>query len=136
MVAQNGSLVLLKIARGTTPEKYVTIGGMRATRFLLNNQLIDASHKESGKWRSLLTGAGISSLSITGSGVFTNAESEVLLRQNAFNNSATTFCLFFGNGDILSGLFVVSAYERQGNFAEEECYSITLESAGEIKYVG
>ena len=45
MTTQNGSLVLLKIGYGVCPEQYVTIGGMRTTRFLLNNQLIDSSHK-------------------------------------------------------------------------------------------
>ena len=136
MVVQNGSLVLLKIGHGTIPEKYVTIGGMRTTRFLLNNQLIDASHKESGKWRQLLTGAGISMMSISGAGIFTDSVSEIILRRNAFDNKAGNFRIYFGNGDILSGLFIISSYERLGNFGEEEGYSLTLESAGEVIYTG
>lgn len=135
MAAQDGSLVLLKIGRDTQPERYTTIGGMRTTRFLLNNQLIDASHKESGRWRQLLLGAGISNISISGSGVFTSNESEAQLQQYAFANKPANFCICFGNGDILFGLFVISTYERMGNYGEEEGYNLALESAGEIKYV-
>ena len=84
MTTQNGSLVLLKIGYGGCPEQYVTIGGMRTTRFLLNNQLIDSSHKESGKWRRLLIGAGISAVSISGAGVFTDAGSETMFKTTCF----------------------------------------------------
>jgi TP901-1 family phage major tail protein len=134
MVAQNGSLVLLKIGRGLSPEQYITIGGMRTTKFLLNNQIIDSSHKESGKWRQLLFDAGISSVTIAGSGIFTDAQSEIILRQHAFANKPANFLLCFGNGDILTGIFIISSYERIGNYAEEEGYNLTLESAGEILY--
>ena len=135
MTTQSGSLVLLKIGRGMCPEQYVTIGGMRTTRFLLNNQLIDSSHKESGKWRHLLIGAGISTVSISGTGVFTDASSETMLRQHAFANRGINFCICFGNSDTLIGLFMVSSYERLGNYGEEEGYSLTLESAGEVEYI-
>ncbi len=129
MTTQNGSLVLLKIGRGMCPEHYVTIGGMRTTRFLLNNQLIDSSHKESGKWRQLLIGAGISAVSISGAGVFTDASSETMLRQYAFANRGANFCICFGNKDMLIGVFIISSYERLGNYGEEEGYHLTLESA-------
>lgn len=132
MVAQNGSLVLLKIRQAS--DKYMTIGGMRTTRFLLNNQLIDSSHKESGKWRQLLVGAGISNVSISGSGIFTSSHSEALIYQYAFANQAADFYICFGNGDILSGLFMISSYERMGNYGEEEAYNLSLESAGEVRY--
>lgn len=134
MVIQSGSLMLLKIGRGLAPEQYVTVGGMRTTRFLLNNQMIDASHKESGKWRLLLDKAGISSLSISGSGVFTNSDAELILRQKAFSNQGANFMICFGNEDVLRGQFVISVYERIGNFAEEEGYNISLESSGEVTY--
>jgi TP901-1 family phage major tail protein len=135
MTTQSGSLVLLKIDCGICPEQYITIGGMRTTRFLLNNQLIDCSHKESGKWRHLLIGAGTSTVSISGTGVFTDAGSETLLRQHAFANRGANFCICFGNGDTLVGMFIISSYERLGNFGEEEGYNLTLESAGEVEYI-
>ncbi|MCH9753535.1 MAG: phage tail protein [Alphaproteobacteria bacterium] len=131
MVAYSGNLVLLKIKIGNI---YEVVGGMRTTRFLLNNQIIDATHKESGNWRELLSEVGVSSVSITGSGIFTNNASEVMMRDIAFNNKKSKFSITFGNGDEMQGEFIVSTYERAGNVSEEETYNISLESAGKIKY--
>ena len=132
MVAQSGSLMLLKIAKNNGD--YVVVGGMRTTKFILNNQSIDITHKESGKWRHLLGSAGISSLNISGSGIFTNQESESMVREIAFANNIAKFRITFGNGDILDGSFIISTYERSGSMAEEENYNLTLESAGSIIY--
>lgn len=131
MVAYSGNLVLLKIKQG---KSYEVMGGMRTTRFLLNNQIIDATHKESGKWRELLDEVGVSSVSITGSGIFTNKSSEQIVRDIAFKNKKAEFLLTFGNGDQMEGKFIVSTYERSGNVSEEETYNISLESAGEVNY--
>jgi TP901-1 family phage major tail protein len=131
MVGYSGSLVLLKVQQGN---KYEVVGGMRTTHFLLNNQIVDATHKESGKWRYLMSNVGVSSLSITGSGVFTDKGSERCVRNLAFDNRKAKFLLAFGNGDKMYGEFIVSTYERSGNVSEEETYNITLESAGKIEY--
>ena len=133
MVAQSGSLVLLKVFNNDN-QNYQIVGGMRATKFTLNNQLIDISHKESGKWRMLLSDAGLSHISIAGSGIFTDQESENIVRLAAFNQQILSFKIVFGNLDVLSGEFVISLYERVGNLHEEETYSIGLESAGAITY--
>jgi TP901-1 family phage major tail protein len=132
MVAYSGNLVLLKVKQYKT---YEVVGGMRTTRFLLNNQIIDATHKESGKWRELLSEVGVTSVSITGSGIFTNKTSESIVRNIAFKNQKSKFLLTFGNGDQIRGEFIVSTYERAGNVSEEETYNISLESAGEVRYI-
>jgi len=131
MVGYSGNLVLLKIK---DKNGYQVVGGMRTTRFLLNNQLIDVTNKDSGRWRHLLSGAGTSSMSVTGSGVFTDSQSEKLIRKLAFDHEKQEFMLVFGNGDKLEGSFIVSTYERAGNVSEEEIYNISLESAGKISY--
>ncbi len=133
MVAQSGSLVLLKVYN-IKNKAYQVVGGMRATKFTLNNQLIDISHKESGQWRMLLSGSGLSHVSIVGSGIFTDNVSEEIVRVAAFNNQILSFKILFGNLDVLSGNFVISLYERVGNLHEEEAYSIGLESAGDVAY--
>jgi len=132
MPSYSGNLVLLQLQ--DTAKQWVNIGGMRTTRFVLNNQLVDASHKESGTWRHTLAGAGIASISISGNGIFTDSEAEARLRTIAFANQTVTYRLCFGNGDHLCGLFAITSYERVGNLHEEESYSITLESAGAVSY--
>ena len=57
------------------------------------------------------------------------------LRQHAFTNRGANFCICFGNGDTLIGIFMISSYERLGNYGEEEGYNLTLESAGEVEYI-
>ena len=131
MVEYSGNLVLLKIK---IKGGYQTIGGMRTTRFLLNNQLIDVTNKDSGRWRNLLSGVGTSSVSITGSGVFTDSEAEKLMRKSAFEHEKLAFQLIFGNGDKLHGEFILSTYERSGNVSEEEVYNVSLESASKVTY--
>jgi TP901-1 family phage major tail protein len=131
MRAQKGSLVLLKLKQN---DKFVAIGGMRTTKFILNNKLIDASNIESGTWRELLEGSGISFVTITGEGIFTNSESEQIFKTCAFNNEIKEYELIFGNGERLIGKFHISSYERSGNHGEEETYSLMLESTGPIKF--
>lgn len=134
MVAHSGSLMLLKVASKINPKEYIIVGGMRTTKCVLNNRLIDITHKESGKWRQLLGEAGIASINISGSGIFTDQESEGMVREIAFANKIANFQITFGNGDRLEGAFVVNHYERSGNMDEEESYNLSLESAGKIVY--
>ncbi len=131
MQAQAGSLMLIKVK---IDDVYQIIGGLRTTRMVINNDLIDISSKSSGKWRTLLNGAGISSISISGGGLFTNSASEQLIREYAYNNEVAEYLLTFGNGEKVLGKFMINHYERSGNHQEEENYNLTLESTGKITW--
>ena len=107
-----GSLMLLKVKLDADEQanEYKTIGGLRTTRFLLNNNLVDASSKDSGKWRKLLANSGISSISITASGIFTDSKAEEAIAYKAFLNHSIDAILLFENGDQLKGEFIISTY--------------------------
>lgn len=49
----------LKIGNAGMLEVFTTVGGLRTTRMVLNQQMIDATHRESGAWRALLDVAGL-----------------------------------------------------------------------------
>ena len=132
MVAQKGALVLIKVGNGGGPETFATVGGLRTTRLVLNNQLVDTTNKDSGGWRSLLAGAGIRSITLSGSGIFTDSASEETVRGYAFTNSINNYEFYFGGNDKISGAFQITSYERAGNHDGEETYAITFESAGAI----
>jgi TP901-1 family phage major tail protein len=134
MSVQKGSLVLLKV-KDNVANEYKTIGGLRTTKLILNNQLIDATTKTSGRWRELLVGGGISFITISGSGIFTNSISEKLVRDAAFNNQALDFQLCFGNGDVIISTFQITSYERSGDYDQEEIYSLTIESASTVQLI-
>lgn len=134
MTAQKGSLMLLKIGNGGAPETFTTIGGLRATGFSHNNQTVDTTNKDSGAWRQLLDGAGTRSVSISGSGVFTDSAAEETVRGIAMNNQIKNYQLTFGNGDSMSGAFQIASYQRSGNYNNEETYSLSLLSAGPVTF--
>ncbi len=136
MTAQKGALVLIKIGNGGGPETFATIGGMRTSRLTVNNRAIDSSNKDSGVWRQLLSNGGIRTMSISGTGIFTDAVSEELLRGYAFAGTVNNYQFVFANGDYITGSFLVTSYERSGNYDAEETYALTLESAGAISFTG
>ena len=86
------------------------------------------------KWRQLLSGGGVRTLSVSGSGVFTDETSEETMRGYAFAGSVDNYELIFGNADTLSGAFQISSYERSGDHNGEETYSMTLDNAGDVTF--
>ncbi|NDG19983.1 MAG: hypothetical protein EB117_17205 [Betaproteobacteria bacterium] len=88
-----------------------------------------------GAWRRLATAQALRSVSIEGEGIFTDANSEERARTLAFNGSVNNYQLHFGNGDYLTGSFLIAVYERQGEYHEEDVYALRFESAGAISYV-
>lgn len=134
MTAQKGSLVLIKAGDGGAPEQFDTIGGLRTTRMVLGNQLLDNTHRESGSWQELLSGAGIQALIISGSGLFLDSLAEETIRANAFAVTAKNYRFCFANGDYLTGAFCISEYERYGDHDGAERFDITLISSGVMTY--
>lgn len=134
MTAQKGSLVLIKVGDSATPvESFNTIRGLKVSRMLIENQTIDASDVSSGAWRKINSGAG-RSLVISGTGIFSDVASEEVVRGYAFSGVAKNYRFYFGNGSYVAGAFVISRYERSGEYDEEETYGLTLESAGGISF--
>ena len=78
MAAQKGSAFLLKDNSTGTP---ATIGGLRSTSMSINGEMVDITTKDTAVFvsggsdigRTLLAGAGIRSMSVSASGVFTDS---------------------------------------------------------------
>lgn len=115
-------------------EGFVEVGGLKDTSFRLNNKIVEANHLASGKYRNLISQSGISHMVISGVGYFTDSAAEEILRGYAFSTTANNYEMYFGNGDKISGKFVISNYERRGNLASQEDFSVILESAGVIVF--
>lgn len=127
MAAQKGSAVLIKVGADGSE---VTIGGLRSSSITLNDETVDVTTKDSANIRELLPNGGIQSVSISGSGVFTDAASEGTVR-TAFG--AATFSRFtfiipdFGD---YAGDFQVTTLEYAGEYNGEATYSMAFESSG------
>ena len=72
MAAQKGSAMLMKVGNGGSPETFTTIGGLRSTSLTINNESVDVTNKDSSNKRTMLAAAGVQSISVSGSGVFTD----------------------------------------------------------------
>ncbi len=130
MAAEKGSAFLLKISDGAVPPVFTTVAGLRATGLTINSDSVNITTKESGGWRDLLSGAGLRSLSLTGSGVFTNSVSETRLRNNALAGVIDDYKIVFESSDSLSGKFQITRLDYSGDYNGERTYAVTLESSG------
>ena len=139
MAAGKGSSFLLKDNSTGTP---ATIGGLRSTSMTINGEMVDITTKDSNafitsgndKARDLLQGGGVRSMTISASGVFTDSSTENILRGFAFDGAIQNYDLVFSDGSKISGAFLITSYERAGEFNGEETYSVTLESSNTITY--
>ena len=139
MAAGIGCSFLLKDNSTGTP---ATIGGLRSTSMTINGEAVDITSKDSNafissgndKARDLLQGGGVRSMTISASGVFTDSSTENILRGFAFDGAIQNYDLVFSDGSKISGAFLITSYERAGEFNGEETYSVTLESSNTITY--
>tara|TARA_X000001382_G_scaffold88633_2_gene63418 strand:- start:4679 stop:5107 length:429 start_codon:yes stop_codon:yes gene_type:complete len=139
MAAGKGSSFLLKENSTGTP---ATVGGMRSTSMSINGEMVDITTKDSNafissgndKARDILQGGGIRSMSLSASGVFTDSSTENLVRGFAFDGAIQNYDLVFSDGSKIAGAFLITSYERAGEYNGEETYSVTLESHNTITY--
>lgn len=133
MAAQKGSALLLKIDTSGSGD-FATIGGLRSTSISHSDETVDVTNKDSSGYRTLLANGGVQSVSISGSGVFTDAASETTL-QSAFGASEfKEFQVIIPDFGTYEGEFMVSSLEYAGEYNGEVTYSVTLESSGEITF--
>ena len=142
MPAQKGKDVLIKLDNSGT---YTAIGGLRSSSITLSDEAVDITNKSSDGYRTLLAGAGVNSISISGSGVFTDDAIENLMKdaylaqQNlavdgtsaqtpAFENFEFYIPTFFK----FRGAFQITSLEYAGEYNGEATYSMSFESSGII----
>ncbi|MGH1418213.1 MAG: phage major tail protein, TP901-1 family [Hyphomicrobiaceae bacterium] len=134
MAAQKGKDLLLKIdsdGMGT----FTTIAGLRSRTLAFNAESVDVTHQESaGQWRELLSGAGIKSARVTGSGIFKDASSDALVRQHVFDGSIPDWEIIIPDFGTVTGPFQITSFELTGRHDGEVAFEIGLESAGELTF--
>jgi len=132
MALQKGRDMLLKIADGTG---FVTVAGLRARTVSLNARAVDVTDSDSPNgWRELLAGAGVKSLSLSGSGVFRDAASDALMREAFFAQTARTWQITVPDFGRFTGPFLIAALEYAGEHDAEATFALTLSSAGEVAF--
>ncbi|WCK02825.1 phage major tail protein, TP901-1 family [Agrobacterium tumefaciens] len=132
MVAQKGKDLLLKIDNaGAT----VTVAGLRTKRLAFNAQTVDVTDAESaGRWRELLSGAGVQRASLTASGIFKDQTSDALVRGAFFAGTIPGWQIVIPDFGTIAGPFQIVALEYSGRHDGEVQFEIALESAGLLSF--
>lgn len=135
MAAQKGKDLLLKISDGAGAGVFVTIGGLRTRRIALNADTVDVTDAESvGRWRELLEGAGVKRASVSGTGIFKDQSSDLMLRQTFFDGLLRDWQIVVPNFGALQGPFQISNLDYRGEHSAEITFDIALDSAGALTF--
>ncbi|MEP2530661.1 phage major tail protein, TP901-1 family [Shimia sp.] len=134
MGAQNGKDLLIKVDL-TGDGQFETIAGLRATRISFNAESVDVTSLESqGGWRELLSGAGVKSAGLSGSGVFKDANTDERTRQIFFDGETPDFQVIIPDFGIVEGAFQVTSVEYSGTHNGEATYELSMASAGVLTF--
>lgn len=132
MAAEKGSAFLLKIGNGGQPPVFATVAGMRTTQMSVNGEAVNVTSKDSGGWRELLSGAGVRSVSVAASGIFTGSAAESRVKANALAGLIDDYELSFESGERMQGRFLVTRLDYSGDYNGERNYALNLESSGPV----
>ncbi len=134
MTAQKGQDLLIKLDE-TGAGPFVTVAGLRATRLALNAASVDVTTADApGRWRALLAGAGVRSASVSGQGVFTDADADAALRRIFFAGDHPDFEITIPDFGTVTGPFQITAIDYAGEHDGEATYELSLASSGELTF--
>ena len=134
MAVQNGKDLLIKVDL-IGDGQFVTVAGLRATRIAFNAETVDVTSRDSsGGWRELVGGAGVKSASISGSGVFRDANTDERARQIFFDAEMPDFQVVIPSFGIVEGPFQITSIEYSGNHNGEATYEMSFASAGLLTF--
>ena len=132
MSAEKGSAFLLKVGDGGAPPVFATVAGMRTTQMSVNGEAVNVTSKDSLGWRELLSGAGVRSVSVSASGIFTGSAAETRIRANALAGLIDDYELSFESGERMRGKFLLTRLDYAGDHGGERSYVLNLESSGAV----
>jgi TP901-1 family phage major tail protein len=98
----------------------------------VNGEAVNVTSKDSGGWRELLSGAGVRSVSVAASGIFTGSAAELRIKGHALAGQIDEYELSFESGERLRGRFLVTRLDYSGDYNGERNYALSLESSGPV----
>lgn len=134
MAAQNGKDLLIKLDM-TGGGQFETIAGLRASRLSFNAETVDVTSLESqGGWRELLSGAGVKSAALSGSGIFKDAATDERARQIFFDGETPGFQIVIPGFGTVEGPFQITAIDYAGSHDGEATFEMSMASAGALSF--
>lgn len=134
MVAQKGKDLLLKLD-STGLGGFITVAGLRSKRIAFNSETVNVTDSDSvGRWRELLAGSGVQRASISGSGIFKDAQSDAQIRSRFFAGEISNWQLSVPDFGVVQGAFQITSLEYTGTHDGEVTFEMALESAGPVGF--
>ena len=134
MAAQRGKDLLIKLDMSGSGG-FETVAGLRASRITFNAETVDVTNLGSeGRWRELLSGAGVRSAAISGSGVFRDAATDERARAIFFAGEIPAYQVIIPDFGIIEGPFQITSIEYSGQHDGEAVYELALSSAGALGF--
>lgn len=134
MVAQKGKDLLLKLD-STGLGGFITVAGLRSKRIAFNSETVNVTDSDSvGRWRELLAGSGVQRASISGSGIFKDAQSDAQIRSRFFAGEISNWQLSVPDFGVVQGAFQITSLEYTGTHDGEVTFEMALESARPVGF--
>lgn len=116
-----------------TIELFKTVGGLRSKSLAFNSEAVDVSSHGSNLWKKIKDNAGMRSVSLSGSGIYSSDSTFKSIEVDAFDNKLQCFAFVdVEGGRVYAGCFKVTSVENGGDYDGESSFSISCESSGEI----
>lgn len=136
MSAQRGRDLLLKVD-GDGSGGFVAVAGLRTRKLSFSAGTVDVTDADSpGRWRELIEGAGIRKASISGTGLFRDADADATVRGLFFDGVLRDWQVIIPDFGAVAGPFQITALDYAGEYDGELTYEIALESAGALSFTG
>jgi len=135
MGVQRGRDLLIKL-RSPASDAYESVAGLRASNVSFNARPIDVTSNDSeGRWRELFAESGVRSISITGSGLMKNVDSDKMLKDIFLGGLAGDFEIILPSFCRVTGPFVITLLRYAGTFDGEVRWDMEVQSSGAIDVV-
>jgi TP901-1 family phage major tail protein len=133
MAAQRGKDMLLKMRDDSGA--FVSVAGLRSRRISFDAEAVDITHAESiGRWRELLSGAGVKKATVSGGGVFKDTTTDLLARQTFFDGTIRDWQIIIPDFGTITGAFQISGLDYRAEHQGEVTFEMSLESAGALTF--
>jgi TP901-1 family phage major tail protein len=131
MPARRGKDVLLEILLNGT---FVKVAGIRNPQVTISNSVVDVTTADSeGRFRELLEGGGVTSVSVQGAGIYQGDGPAKQALLAAFTGAMLTARLTIPGMCLMNGAWLVSNFQNGNEYTDASTFSATFENAGFIE---
>ncbi len=94
----------------------------------INNEMVDCTNKDGDNWQASLVNCGTQGMTLTAKGYVNDTESLVFLTQQIIQATEKRYRISSENGEVFECAFLMSAYNRNGDYNSAETFDVTLNS--------